>query len=195
MCTLSVAYSLSYIVLLGGAMMRNRRVELDGQEYIWIDSEWFDARTYISPPQVIVRQLNALIERELASEDALISNAAVLIARASAARDAEQYHRAETLVRRALFLAPDNCAAAAVLCSILRATSRPQQALRETAKFKSDHHPALLTSRAAAFCDLHKWEEAKREVGQALAIATSEEAFQVVHRIKAARPDLYERRG
>ena len=52
-------------------------------------------------------------------------------------------------------------------------------------------YPVLLTSRAAALCDLGIWEEAKKTVGRSLAISKSAEAYNVVNRIKAAKPDLY----
>ena len=138
-----------------------------------------------------MRQLNRLLEQELRSEDTAISDTAVLIERARAARDALQHNRAEALMRRALRLSPGNRAALAVLCSILRARRRPQQALDETEEFQWTAYPPLLTSRAAALCDLNRWEEAKQEIGRALASGGSEEAFNVVHRIKAKRPDLY----
>ena len=52
-------------------------------------------------------------------------------------------------------------------------------------------HVPLLTTRAAAYCDLKLWEQAKKIIGKALAIEESEEAFMVVKRIKAARPEIY----
>ena len=64
-----------------------------------------------------------------------------------------------------------------------------------TAPFMPSDNPALLTTRAAALCDLRRWEEAKTTIGRALAILRGEshkaEAFAVVRRIKANRPDLY----
>jgi len=52
--------------------------------------------------------------------------------------------------------------------------------------------PVLLTTRAAALCDLERWEEAKRAVGAALAMGKGDpEAFNVVSRIKSNRLDLY----
>jgi predicted Zn-dependent protease len=172
-------------------MTQNTRISYEGKDYIWTGTDWCDAETFLTPPLVIVRKLNRLLEQELRSEDTAISDTSILIRRASAARDALQYDRAEALTRRALELSPGNCAALAVLCSVLRAQGRPQQALDETEVFRQEPHPPLLTSRAAAFCDLKRWKEAKQEIGRALAIEKSEEAFNVVHRIKAERPDLY----
>jgi len=58
--------------------------------------------------------------------------------------------------------------------------------------FRDANDHVLLTTRAAALCDLGRWEEAKRTVGRSLAIESSDEAFSVARRIKAARPDLYD---
>ena len=172
-------------------MTQDKRIRFNEKDYVWTGRGWYEARTFLIPPEVTVRQLNSQLQEELENEDTTIASPAILTERASAARDTLQYTRAETLVRRALTIAPGDPAALAVLCSILRARGRPQQALDETSAFKRASHPPLLTSRAAALCDLKKWEEAKKEIGRALAIQESEEAFSVVRRIKVARPDLY----
>jgi tetratricopeptide (TPR) repeat protein len=172
-------------------MAQDKRIRFNEKDYVWTGRGWYEARTFLIPPEVIIRQLNAQLQEELESEDTAIVNSVTLTERASAARDTLQFARAETLVRRALTVAPGDQAALAVLCSILRVRGRPQQALDETDAFKRVSHPPLLTSRAAALCDLKKWEDAKKEIGRALAIQESEEAFNVVRRIKAVRPDLY----
>jgi hypothetical protein len=38
---------------------------------------------------------------------------------------------------------------------------------------------------------MKRWEEAKKPIGRALAIGEGAEAFSVMRRIKANRPDLY----
>jgi tetratricopeptide (TPR) repeat protein len=116
-----------------------------------------------------------------------------LLIRGQTARVAKQYDRAEEIVRRILNKDPSNLAALSVLCAILREKGEPLKAIEETEPFRKSSHTALLTSRAAAFCDLERWEEAKKEIGRALAIKSSEEAFLVVKRIKKVRPDLYEK--
>lgn len=173
-------------------MVQDIHIDLDGKSYTWTGAEWYETDTFLTPPLTIVRTLNARLTQRLARQDATISDLDVLLERASTARDALQHERAEKLVRRALRLSPGNPGALAILCSVLRARGLPQQALDETEAFRAMSYPPLLTSRAAALCDLGRWEEAKREVGRALAIAEgSEEAFSVARRIKAARPDLY----
>jgi hypothetical protein len=81
-----------------------------------------------------------------------------------------------------------------MLCAVLRDKGLPQQALDETQAIRRTDYPPLLTSRAAALCDLERWEEAVKELRPVLAMGGSEEAFSVVHRIKKARPDLYAKR-
>jgi tetratricopeptide (TPR) repeat protein len=168
-----------------------KRIPLDGKEYVWTGSYWHDAKSFVEPSTDKIRQLNELLKDELAKDDAKITNLSILLERASKARKTLQYHRAEDIARKCLELEPGNSAALAVLCAALRAMGLPQQALDETDDYSDISSPPLLTSRAAALCDLERWEEAKKTVGRALAISESAEAFSVMRRIKANRPDLY----
>lgn len=81
-----------------------------------------------------------------------------------------------------------------ILSSVLRKIGNPQNALDETKDFiKTVKSAALFTTRAAVYCDLKQWENAKKEISLSLAIEASAEAFAVVSRIKANRPGLYEK--
>lgn len=173
-------------------MGKRKKVELDGKKYVWTGLEWFEARSFLSPPQTIARRLNALLETELEREDLETSDIHVLLNSASTARDAMQLQRAERLARRVLNLFPGHYGALAILCSTLRASRHPRQALDETYAYRKTNYAPLLTSRAAAYCDLKCWEAAKKVIEHALSFQTNEEARSVVKRIKAARPDLYE---
>lgn len=166
--------------------------ELNGVGYVWTGENWHEAETFLEPPQVAVRQLNKLLAKKLTDEDANISDIPLLLERARTAREALQHRRSEKLARQCLKLSPGNPMALAVLCAALRAKGQPQKAVRETDEYSGSNHLPLLTSRAAALCDLRRWKEAKRTISHALAIGNSEEAFNVMHRIKAERPDLYE---
>lgn len=172
------------------------KIQLDEQTYTWNGKSWYDER-YLKPPAVIIRQLNEMLAAIKTSEDWAITDLHELAERAWAARETMQHERAEFLARRILLLQPDSHMGAAILCAALRARQRPLEALAQTERFMPTSNTALLTSRAAAYCDLGMWEKAKQEVGQSLAIQTSEEAFLVVQRIKAAKPGLYRnnRRG
>ena len=166
-------------------------VELEGKSYIWNGSAWHKATNFLSPPGMIIPKLNNLLSDVLEEEDRSIADIHLLIKRAVNARNWRQYSRSEKLARRIIELEPSNQPALAILCATLRARGYPQKALDETDDYKNVQNPPLLTSRAAALCDLGRWEEAKKTVGRSLAIRESEEAYSVVNRIKATRPDLY----
>lgn len=173
-----------------GRVKKTTTVELDGKKYIWDESGWVD-ENYITPPQIIIRRLNQELAGKLEQEDRGITDVYVLAERARQARENKQYDRAELLARKILEIDPENHSGLAVLSASLREKGFPRRALAETDRYQTTSNPALLTSRAAAYCDLEMWEEAKRTIGQALAIQKSDEALLVVQRIKKARPDLY----
>jgi len=163
----------------------NVAIELDGKRYVWTGDSWYETEEFLKPPQVIVRRLNRLLTRKLEQEDADISDVSILLERAGKARTAQQYHRAESLARQCLKLDHGSQAALAVLCAVLRARRQPQRALDETDAYSGTTHVPLLTSRAAALCDLKRWDEARGTISRALAMGESEEAFGVMQRIKA----------
>ena len=75
-----------------------------------------------------------------------------------------------------------------MLCSTLRALGKPAEAVRVTEQWHNTNYGPLLTSRAAALCDLGEWRAAKRIIAR---VHNSDSAASVVGRIKRARPDLY----
>ena len=167
------------------------QVELDGKHYTWNGSTWYESESFISPPLVIVRQLHRLLDQSLTSEEQAMQDIDGLLKRARDAGGVNMHARAEALIRRALKLSPGHLGALAMLCSTLRARHKPMQALNETEQWKSADYPPLLTSRAAALCDLGRWVEARQTIARVLAMGGSDEAWSVVHRIKKVRPDLY----
>lgn len=172
-------------------------VELKGKRYTWDGVAWYELTTFLRPPGAIASKLNRQLQDVLAQSDEAITGFQELLSRAKEARDAKQLKRCEHLLRRALDLKPGHGGALAILCSLLRVRGAPERALAETDAFRSLSYPALLTSRAAAYCDLEQWEEAKREIARVLAMPGQdrEAAFSIVHRIKAVRPDLYDYDG
>ena len=40
--------------------MDESRVTLDGREYVWNGHSWYDAKTFVRPPSVVMRQLDAM---------------------------------------------------------------------------------------------------------------------------------------
>ncbi len=169
-------------------------VDYDGEGYTWDGRHWFSTKTFIEPPVAVVSRLNTLISKELDAEDSGVQDVDELITRAQAARDNHQFDRAVRLLRRVVTKHPRHKVAWAVLSSTLRKQNAPERALEQTEDLKSLNCAAVFVSRAAAMCDLGMWEEAKHEVAIALAIGgANAAAFAVVNRIKASRPDLYEK--
>jgi tetratricopeptide (TPR) repeat protein len=170
------------------------KFDLNDTNYTWDGKQWYETKTFVKPPSTVTSKLNVLVAKALEVEDDSVKDVDELTARAQAARDNQQFERSKALLDRVLALNPGHVGALAILCSVLRAQHAPERALEETEKFRNVKYAPLHVSRAAAMCDLGMWEEAKKEVGVALAVSRDHSAaFSVVDRIKAARPDLYEK--
>lgn len=171
-----------------------RDFELDGIRYIFKNGMWYDAKTFLKPDKKTIHRLNDLLAPIFEQEDGDIHNIDQLLSRAREARDIFQYKRATDLARSAIKMSPDCLPAAAILSSSLRASGHAQQAIDETEAYKMKSYPPLLTSRAAALCDVGRWEDAKKTIGRVLAMSKGDRdaVFGIVHRIKAERPDLYD---
>lgn len=167
-------------------------IELNGTSYTWTGQDWIESKTFIRPPEIIIRELNRELSGTLAETDNNVKDVDEILHRASNARDMNHYDRAEQLARRALQLSSGNPGALAVLCSVLRARGRAREALRETDPYRHLSYPPLLTSRAAALCDIGEWTKAKKMIGRVLAMGGNDEAFSVMRRIKRERPELYD---
>lgn len=167
-------------------------IEHEGRRYRWDGKRWIDPRTNMVPPASIAQALNRQAEAAFASADDRPQSVQALISEAKAARDAGHCRRAERLIKKTLERDPSNIGALSVYTSTLRDLGEARKALEVSEPYRRSGYPPLLASRAAALCDLMRWEEAKREIGRALAIVKDDPAaFAVVHRIKSERPDLY----
>jgi tetratricopeptide (TPR) repeat protein len=178
---------------------RRRTIKYDNRTYAWTGKRWVDIQTFTSPPAMIVDQLDALLLPILLEEDEKTSDVKQLIDRAKDAKKQAQYSRAEGLARKALQLSPDYPGAVAVLCSCLRSLNRPEEALKASELHKMVEYPPVILTRAAALCDLGRWEDAMIEVRKVLAISKKHsswgysniQADRIINRIKAIRPDLF----
>ncbi|MHC4847965.1 MAG: hypothetical protein ACYTEG_05855 [Planctomycetota bacterium] len=135
-------------------------------------------------------ELNRLADSVRESCDVKNLSLQSLIDDACLARDARRLRRAESLAISALRVRPGHEGALAVLCSVYRRMGRPESALALAEAVQTNHRP-LLTTHAAALCDLQRWVEAKRVILRVFRIGGTGEAFAVMHRIKGARPDLF----
>ncbi len=110
---------------------------------------------------------------------------------AKQARDAGRLELALALARRALTERPGDCGTAAVVSAVLRKLKRPREALAATEELAGSTYVPLLTSRAAALCDLERWTEALELIVRALAAADDPElAANVYMRIVVNKPEL-----
>ena len=173
-------------------MMKNKNIAFNTKDYIWDGTRWYEDRTRIIPPLSIIVKLNILLEPELEQEDRSIENIDELMRRARNAKEMYQYNRARTLSLRVLELSKGHIEALTILCYSLRAQGKPEEAIKQTDDFKDINYAPLLISRAGAFCDLNKWEEAKAEITKSMSIENNNETTSIINRIKSERPDLYE---
>ena len=170
------------------------RVPYESQDYIYDGRRWFNAKTHIEPPITVVRALELRIREQRGSDDAAIRDFQPLLDAAQAARNNEELSRAEDFVRRALKLIPGSLpgshGALTILCAVLRARKRPEQAVAEIEPFLVPWYEPLLTTYAAALCDLERWEDAKRvlEMWQG---PQRMEMQMVIQKIRRNRQDLY----
>jgi tetratricopeptide (TPR) repeat protein len=132
------------------------------------------------------------------ADDAAITDLQEVLDRAKRARDAKLLPRARRLAERVLASKPHHLGAAAVLSSILRDELRPEEAIAIADRFPSSRYAPLLTSRAAALCDLGRWAEALHDIRAAFRSdraerrQPSEEALHVHARIRAGAPELFQ---
>ncbi len=160
------------------------KIDLERSTYIWDGNRWYHSKTFVTPPRVDILKLDSLLLKAIEEQDRSISNIDDLLDRARQAGEALQFHRVGQIALRILKLEPGHGAAATLLCSALRAQNRPSQALKATQSLKDSDYGPLLVSRAAALCDLERWQEALEEVTRARAVGAGKLATQVVRRIK-----------
>jgi len=169
-------------------------VTLGGKRYTWTGKRWYGP-DFLEPPKTVIAELDALAAPRFDADDAALSDVQELLDAAKNLEDAGHDARALNLARKALARDPDHHGAAPVVMSILRKTGRSEEALVLADGFVSagTKYPPLLTSRAAALCDLGRWDEALRQIRQVFAIGGGKgdaESLSVWSRIKAAAPEL-----
>jgi hypothetical protein len=162
-----------------------KQINLDRSTYVWDGIRWYDRRTFLTPPTVDVLKLNILLLKALEEEDLSITDVEDLLVRAQKAGKALQYRRMGLIAERILKFEPGHHVAAEILCSSLREQNLPAQALKATQRLKDTDHAPLLVARAAALCDLEKWQEALTEIKRAQAAGAGRLATPLVKRIKS----------
>jgi tetratricopeptide (TPR) repeat protein len=175
-------------------MTERFEMEWDGRRYFLSPRGFYDARTFLKPPEVIHQHLKAACLRKLQVVLQTERNVPLLLKYSRLAKDFGHLDLAEKITERALSAEPKNCFAIARLSSILRSKGQPRQALAATCRIPegSQTHP-VLTSRAAALCDLDRWQEADEIIRRALGRlrgrpkVEATEAFSVLQRIRRSQ--------
>jgi tetratricopeptide (TPR) repeat protein len=172
-------------------------VEWEGRWYLLSAGGFYDARTFLKPPKALQQHLKAVYTRELEHTVEKVTNPASLLKYSGIAKNLDYLDLALSIVTRVLVLEPQNGFAIARASSILRAKGQPEKALDVTNQLpESKQGHAVLTTRAAALCDLGRWPEALRVVRRALALLGScpkieaTEALSVFERIRRCAPYL-----
>ncbi len=162
-----------------------KQINLGHSTYIWDGSRWYHTKTFLTPPTVDILKLNILLLKALEEEDISITDVQDLLFRAQKAAKALQYRRMGLIAERILKLEPGHCVAAEILCSSLREQNLPGQALKATQRMKDTDHAPLLLARAAALCDLERWQEALNEIKKAQAVGAGRLATPLIKRIRS----------
>jgi hypothetical protein len=152
--------------------MTKFEMQYQGKRYVYNGRSWTDS-SGMKPPQTVINALDIERDRKARAEDVGNFNADDLLRRAIIERDNGRLVRAQELAERACQVAPMSIGPVITLSSILRDRGEPERALELTAPFESHGNHVLLTTRAAALFDLRRWDEGKRVLDRAYAIAKS----------------------
>lgn len=185
--------------------------------------EHFKAQTYVRSQdgwllhgaaftfQPIVGRLENQLLLRLSSEDRVHDDPAELVRRAwigmaighlervvdLTLRVTRALVRPPTATSRGAVVAPEwrreALAAAAMLCSARRQSHESGAALDDTDIFGDEEYPPLMTTRAAAMCDVGLWDDAHALATRARDLRGSVEAFHVLERIERHSAQLRSR--
>lgn len=180
-------------------MPRPRTVTYEGERYIWNGKRWYCKKTHLEPPTAISSKLNALAARQVTEQKAVDVDA--LLRKARKARNQGDIPKAIRLARQAYDQRPQHTGTVVTLCSMLRTANKPREAVALANNFQSTNHSSLLTSRAAALCDLNRWDDALKQIQQVFAMRpkprknnSTGEAQAVYGRIKQNAAYLFDER-
>jgi hypothetical protein len=181
-------------------MPRSITITFNGSKYIWNGKRWFDRKTCLEPPTVISSKLNTMVASQRRAKDkASAENMDNLLRKAKKAQYQGQIPKA--LARQVHNRRPQHIGTAAILCSVLRTANKSKEAVALANNFSSSNYSPLLTARAAALCDLNRWDDALKQIRQVFTIrmkskksSGNDEALAVYSRIKQNASHLFEER-
>jgi tetratricopeptide (TPR) repeat protein len=170
-------------------MMQTIRVDHLGKSYLWNGTAWTDDRFLRPPTGVRSALMQRLLER-LAEPRAEKLDRTLVIEASRACMDEGLMVEAVALAERVLEIDPRHAGAAVALAEALRKQRLPRRAIRVTEPFQRRRDAALLTVRAAAYCDISEWDKAETLVRRAITISRADSTAETLHvfaRVIAAR--------
>ena len=154
----------------------SKRIEIvfEGKKYIRRDEQWTDS-SYIIVPETLQRKLNDAYAEGI-DVSGLFYN--TLIEEADRFKESSSYRLAIQYYEEAIKKASQNDIRYILprITSCYRRSKQPQKAIALFSEIKQKYgsgffSPALLTSAAAAFCDIGKYKEAKKCIDRAYAMS------------------------
>lgn len=138
-----------------------------GIEYTWSKVGWHD-NNHIKPPKIISEILNKKLNKVIEESIHQIGDPVRLARMAIEARDSSNNNLAIKLAKKSLSLSKmNNSTAMGVLCSTLRKLRKSNEAVQFFRSYKGNFSPPLLTTLAAALCDIGKYREALNNLNTA----------------------------
>lgn len=156
--------------------MSNEKIELtlEGKKYIRRGEQWTDS-SYIIVPETLQRKLNKAYSESINVAHVSYED---LIKEADRFKESSSYKLAIDYYEEALKKATSSDVRYILprITSCYRHTGQPQKAIEVCSEAKREYGSGflsapLLTSMAAAYCDMHKYVEAKKCCDRAYAIS------------------------
>lgn len=156
---------------------------LDGKPYHWNGQAWLDS-DYLRVPERLAHELTDRFLDELLrpDQDDWMEKAVNLRRRGTDLQNRATLRLVARACRNRLAMNPDELPTIAILSSALRHLGQSNQAEEVTRSYLDG---AILTSRAAALCDLGRWHEAEETVKLALRHGGGRHALQVRWRMQS----------
>lgn len=184
-------------------MQKYKEKVFDNRHYIWNGRLWYDRKTHLIPTTAISARLNAMIAcKHAAVREKKGQDVDVLMRRTRRALHQAPVSRALKLAYQVYRQRPQHIETAAILCTVLRKANKPGQAEALANNFIHTNYSPILLSRAAALCDLRRWDDALKQIRRIFAMnvkskksGSNGEALAVYSRIKQNAPSLFEEQG
>ena len=169
--------------------MKTMNIDVEGNTYIWNGETWTDER-FLRPPSRVRHQLTRQLIGQLRRTPVARVDIDLVLAAARVSIDEGHADDARRLARLVLESHPRHLEATHLLATALRRLRQPRLAIDVTTPFARRRNAQSLTVRAAAYCDISRWDEADKLIRRALAIedaSSSPETMKVLARVLLAR--------